>query len=66
MKLFAAQTLANVKLFGSDKFAQEYLNRASAIGDIDWDKFNVLGGSIAYGHPFAATGARMVTQGCMN
>ena len=26
------------------------------------DKFNVLGGSIAYGHPFAATGARMITQ----
>lgn len=59
---FAAQTLANVKLFGSDTFAQECLNRTSAIGEIDWEKFNVLGGSIAYGHPFAATGARMVTQ----
>ncbi|MBD1556083.1 acetyl-CoA C-acyltransferase FadI [Vibrio sp. S9_S30] len=59
---FAAQTLANVKMFASDKFAKEVLGRDKAIGDIDMDKFNVLGGSIAYGHPFAATGARMITQ----
>lgn len=59
---FAAQTLANVKMFGSKKFAQEKLGRSQAIGEIDMDKFNVLGGSIAYGHPFAATGARMITQ----
>ncbi|CAB0149566.1 3-ketoacyl-CoA thiolase [Pseudidiomarina piscicola] len=59
---FAAQTLANVKMFGSKKFAEEKLGRSEAIGDIDMDKFNVLGGSIAYGHPFAATGARMITQ----
>ncbi|MDF2153771.1 acetyl-CoA C-acyltransferase FadI [Vibrio sp. CAU 1672] len=59
---FAAQALANVKMFGSDKFAQQNLGRSQAIGEIDMDKFNVLGGSIAYGHPFAATGARMMTQ----
>ncbi|OOE86409.1 acetyl-CoA C-acyltransferase FadI [Salinivibrio siamensis] len=59
---FAAQTLSNVKMFASDAFAREHLNRDRAIGDIDMDKFNVLGGSIAYGHPFAATGARMITQ----
>ncbi|MCG9700454.1 acetyl-CoA C-acyltransferase FadI [Vibrio natriegens] len=59
---FAAQALANVKMFASDKFAQENLGRSKAIGEIDIDKFNVLGGSIAYGHPFAATGARMMTQ----
>ncbi|MGF1724254.1 acetyl-CoA C-acyltransferase FadI [Photobacterium nomapromontoriensis] len=59
---FAAQTLANVKMFGSAQFAKEKLGRSNAIGDIDMDKFNVLGGSIAYGHPFAATGARMITQ----
>ena len=59
---FAAQTLANVKMFGSKRFAQQKLGRDSAIGDIDMDKFNVLGGSIAYGHPFAATGARMIIQ----
>lgn len=59
---FAAQALSNVKMFGSKKFAQEKLGRSEAIGEIDMDKFNVLGGSIAYGHPFAATGARMMTQ----
>ena len=59
---FAAQTLANVKMFASTKFAREKLGRIDAIGEIDMDKFNVLGGSLAYGHPFAATGARMITQ----
>ncbi|MCC5855939.1 MAG: acetyl-CoA C-acyltransferase FadI [Idiomarina sp.] len=59
---FAAQALANVKMFASKKFAEEQLNRSSAIGEIDESKFNVLGSSIAYGHPFAATGARMLTQ----
>lgn len=59
---FAAQTLANMKMFASDKFAKDKLGRNKAIGDIDMDKFNVLGGSIAYGHPFAATGTRMITQ----
>ncbi|HIF9400655.1 TPA: acetyl-CoA C-acyltransferase FadI [Photobacterium damselae] len=59
---FAAQTLANVKMFGSAQFARDKLGRDHAIGEIDMDKFNVLGGSIAYGHPFAATGARMITQ----
>ncbi|MEY0234500.1 acetyl-CoA C-acyltransferase FadI [Providencia manganoxydans] len=59
---FAAQTLANLKLFSSRQFAQEKLGLTKEIGEVDMDKFNVLGGSIAYGHPFAATGARMVTQ----
>jgi len=59
---FAAQALCNVQAFGSKTFAQEKLNRTQAIGEIDMDKFNVLGGSLAYGHPFAATGARLITQ----
>ncbi|MBW7982249.1 acetyl-CoA C-acyltransferase FadI [Enterobacillus tribolii] len=59
---FAAQTLANVKMFASERFAREKLGQDAAIGEIDMEKFNVLGGSIAYGHPFAATGARMITQ----
>jgi acetyl-CoA acyltransferase len=58
---FAVQVLCNVKMFGSKKFAQERLGRGDAIGEIDMDRFNVNGGSIALGHPFAATGARMVT-----
>ena len=59
---FAAQALANMKMFGSDKFAKEHLGRDKAIGEIDMTKFNVMGGSLAYGHPFAATGARLITQ----
>ena len=59
---FAAQTLANVKMFASKTFAKEKLGLNQAIGDIDMERFNVNGGSIAYGHPFAATGARMLTQ----
>lgn len=59
---FAAQTLCNVKAFASKQFAKDKLNRVAAIGEIDMEKFNVLGGSIAYGHPFAATGARIITQ----
>lgn len=59
---FAAQTLANIKMFASEEFAKEKLGRDKAIGVIDMDKFNVLGGSLAYGHPFAATGARLMTQ----
>ncbi|MFT5117454.1 MAG: acetyl-CoA acyltransferase [Kiritimatiellia bacterium] len=59
---FAAQTLANVKAFASKQYAAEFLQRKSALGEIDMDKFNVLGGSLAYGHPFAATGGRIITQ----
>lgn len=59
---FAAQTLANLKMFASVEFARQKLGREQAIGEVDMNKFNVLGGSIAYGHPFAATGSRMITQ----
>ena len=59
---FAAQTLANLKIFRDERFAREVLNRPQALGEVDEEKFNVLGGSVAYGHPFAATGARMITQ----
>jgi acetyl-CoA acyltransferase len=59
---FAAQILSNMKAFASKKFAQEELGRSEALGVIDFDRFNVTGGSIAIGHPFGATGARVVTQ----
>jgi len=59
---FAAQTLANLKMFRDERFAREVLNRPHALGEVNEERFNVLGGSIAYGHPFAATGARMITQ----
>jgi len=59
---FAAQALANMQMFASQHFAQQHLGRNKAIGEIDMTKFNVMGGSLAYGHPFAATGARLITQ----
>jgi acetyl-CoA acyltransferase len=59
---FAAQVACNLRAFASKDFARDQLNRAAPLGEVDMDRFNVLGGSIAYGHPFAATGARMITQ----
>ena len=59
---FAAQVLSNVQAFASKTFAQQRLNRSEAIGEIDLDKFNISGSSIALGHPFAATGTRQLTQ----
>jgi acetyl-CoA acyltransferase len=57
---FAAQVLCNEKAFASRRFAEDKLGRSEAIGEIDDARFNVHGGSIALGHPFAATGARMM------
>lgn len=59
---FAAQVLCNVKALASKEWNSEVLGRSEATGEIDEDKFNVIGGSISYGHPFAATGTRMITQ----
>ena len=59
---FAAQILSNTQAFESAEWSQKNLGRSEKIGDIDWDKFNVTGGSISIGHPFAATGARQITQ----
>ncbi len=58
---FAAQVICNRKALASRKFAEESLGRTSgAVGEIDDERFNVHGGSIALGHPFAATGARII------
>ncbi len=57
---FAAQVLSNVQAWGSKAWA-ERLGRPGPVGEVDWDRTNVLGGSIAIGHPFGATGARIVT-----
>lgn len=59
---FAAQVLSNTQAFESKKFAEEKLGRSEPIGRIDWDTLNVSGGSIALGHPFAATGTRQIHQ----
>ena len=59
---FAAQVLSVIRAFESDAFAKDKLGRAEAIGEIDWSILNVTGGSVAIGHPFAATGARQISQ----
>ncbi|HEX3556629.1 MAG TPA: acetyl-CoA C-acyltransferase FadI [Thermoanaerobaculia bacterium] len=59
---FAAQILSNLKAFASKKFAERELGRGEPVGVVDFERFNVTGGSIAIGHPFGATGARVVTQ----
>jgi acetyl-CoA acyltransferase len=59
---FAAQVLSNLKAFASKAFAEKELGRPAPLGEVDPAKLNVNGGSIALGHPFAATGARMITQ----
>ena len=59
---FAAQVLSNTQAFESADWSRKHLGRSEKIGDIDWDKFNVTGGSLSIGHPFAATGARQITQ----
>jgi acetyl-CoA acyltransferase len=59
---FGAQVLSNTRAFASRDFAQRELGRDQPIGEIDPEKLNPTGGSIAIGHPFAATGARQITQ----
>ena len=58
---FAAQVLSNIQAFESKKFAQEKLGRSEAVGAVNWDTLNVMGGSVAIGHPFGATGGRIIT-----
>ncbi|HTK42837.1 MAG TPA: acetyl-CoA C-acyltransferase [Gemmatimonadales bacterium] len=57
---FAAQVLSNVQAWSSPAWA-ERLGLPGPLGEVDWEKTNVMGGSIAIGHPFGATGARLVT-----
>jgi len=58
---FAAQVLSNIQAFESDLWAQEHLGRAEKVGEVNWDTLNVMGGSIAIGHSFGATGGRITT-----
>src|SRR5213595_2090121 len=59
---FAAQVLSNLQAWASKKFADEHLGGAAPIGEVPDEKLNPKGGSIALGHPFGATGARLVHQ----
>jgi acetyl-CoA acyltransferase len=58
---FAAQVASNIQALESETWAREKLGRSRPVGRVDRDRLNVCGGSIALGHPFGATGARLVT-----
>jgi len=62
---FAGQVLTNLKCLADDEFCKKNLGRDKAVGQIPMDKINTLGGSLSIGHPFGATGARLVTT-CAN
>ena len=57
---FAGQVLANLRCLDSAQFALEKLGRSEEVGKILLEKLNILGGSLSFGHPFAATGGRLV------
>ena len=57
---FAAQTIATLMAWQSESFCRDKLGRNEPMGPIELSRLNVKGGSIAIGHPFAATGARII------
>jgi acetyl-CoA C-acetyltransferase len=59
---FASVVLAHLQAFESEEYCKERLGLDAALGSIDRSKLNVNGSSIAAGHPFAATGGRIVAQ----
>ena len=58
---FAGQVLTNLKCLNDEEFCKTRLNREKAVGKIEMDKVNKWGGSLSIGHPFGATGARLLT-----
>jgi acetyl-CoA C-acetyltransferase len=59
---FAAQVLCNVAALESETFLREKAGVNHALGSFPWERWNPNGGSIAIGHPFGATGARILSQ----
>jgi len=59
---FAAQVLSTIRAIESPEYGKEKLGLSGAIGKVDLSKLNVNGGSIPLGHPFGATGGRLVLQ----
>jgi acetyl-CoA C-acetyltransferase len=59
---FAAQVLATLKAWEDPAYCKTHLGRDQPLGSIDRSKLNVKGSSIAFGHPFAATGARILAN----
>ncbi|CAG5106668.1 Oidioi.mRNA.OKI2018_I69.chr1.g2946.t1.cds [Oikopleura dioica] len=62
---FAGQVLANLEALKDDKFCRERMGVKGAVGELPMDKLNNWGGSLSMGHPFGATGIRLVSH-CAN
>ena len=62
---FAGQMVAAIKLIGSKQFAKDYFGLDDRIGDVRDERLNTMGGSLSLGHPFGATGGRLITT-CVN
>ena len=58
---FAGQVLTNIKCLANENFCKTELNKEKPVGQIDMTKVNNWGGSLSIGHPFGATGARLLT-----
>jgi len=59
---FAGQVLSNIKALGSQEFCKASFNLDEKVGDIDMEKLNNWGGSVSIGHPFGATGIRLLSH----
>ena len=59
---FAAQVLCNIAAIESESFVREQAGVSAALGAFPWERLNPKGGSVAIGHPFGATGARILSQ----
>ncbi len=62
---FAGQVLCNLKAFEDGAWLKKHLGLDEPVGKVNMDRFNMMGGSVSLGHPFGATGARLITT-CMN
>ena len=59
---FSGQVLSNIKDWVSENYANIVLNRNQAVGEVNYAILNVNDGSVAYGHPFGVTGARVISR----
>lgn len=59
---FAGQVLSNINALASPTFARDHLGLTQAVGEINPEEINAWGGSISIGHPFGATGSRLILQ----
>jgi acetyl-CoA acyltransferase len=61
---FAGQVLANLRALDSEDFGRNRLGRSGKVGEVDINRLNATGGSLSLGHPFGATGIRLLIQCC--